>query len=408
MLALLLACEGSSSIPNDTDAPVGHDTGAPDDSGLPGDSSDTGDTGGEDTGREKPDCGDIVADDVGYAALFDTSVLHELTLTLSAAEVTELGAEPTKWAEAAATIDGVPLSSIGVKWRGDSAQMRWDGKPSWTLGLRDQYACDTVAGLDRLELDAMGDDPAQVRAVLESQVMEGLGRVQPHVVFAMLTVNDEPFGLYALVEAVDVNFVTHRYGAGGASLWSADAGADFTTAGLDAWNDETGSGDPEVLQAVADVVAGSGSTFYADLGAVLDVGDFAHHWAALAAVGDLGAWPYETDDVDLVLAPGGALQFVADKPSSGWNPEYAWNRVDSALGVRCSYDTACAAAVGGALSNTAADLDDLDVPSILAGDFALTDAAVADDPRRPAKVSTVNAARDALVDTVAAWPDELR
>lgn len=408
MLALLLACEGSSSIPNDPDTAVGHDTAAPGDSGLPGDTSDTGDTGGEDTGRDKPDCGDIVADDPGYVALFDVSVLHELTLTLTEAEVAELGAEPTKWAEAAASIDGVPLPSIGVKWRGDSAQMRWDGKPSWTLGLREQYACDTVAGLDRLELDAMGDDPTQVRAVLESQVMEGLGRVQPHAVFTTLTVNDEPFGLYTLVEAVDVNFVTHRYGVGGANLWSADAGADFTTAGLDAWTDETGSGDPATLQAVADVVAGSGSTFYADLGAVLDVGDLTHHWATLAAVGDLGAWPYETDDVDLVLAPGGALQFVADKPSSGWDVEFAWNRVDSALGVRCTYDPACAAAVQSALSGTAAGLDDLDVPTILGGDFALTDAAVADDPRRPAKVSTVNAARDALVDTVAAWPDQLR
>ena len=377
-------------------------------SDLPGDTG--GDTGGgPDTGNpDPPDCGDLPADDAGYAALFDVSRLHTIVLTLPADQAAALEADPTTWAEAAATIDGMAFSSIGVKWRGDSDQMRWDGKPSWTLGLREASACDTLAGLDRLELDAMGDDPAQGRVVLEAAILAALGRQAPHVVYATVEADGEPLGLYALVERVDTNFVTHRYGAGGAALWRSDNGADFTSGGVALFKAEVGEADPAALTAVADVVAGAGPTFYADLGAVLDTEDLTAHWAALAAVGDLGAWPYETDDVDLVIPTGGALGFVADKPGSGWSVDYAWDRVDSALAVRCVYDAACAAAVQADLTRTVAQLATVDTAGLARAAFALTDAALADDPRRGTTLSAVHDARDSLAASLAAWPTTLR
>lgn len=388
-----------------TDAEPSGDTGKeqlPGDTSVDSDAPDTADSG--DTGADTGACGEVGADPEGYAALLDPSIVHAVSLTLNEEAIGALAVEPDAWADAALTLDGRELAAIGVKWRGDSEQMHWEGKPSWSLGFRRSTGCDTLGGMERITLDAMNDDEVQGRIVVEAALLERLGRVAPRATFATLTVNGSPFGLYALVEYVDEHFAANHLGAWAGVVWTGGSGADFTTAGLSAWDDANGEGDAARLQAVADVVQGAGDTFFADLGAIFDTADLASHWAALAAVGDQGTFPYETDDANLLVPDAGLIRLVPDAPESGWNPEFSWNHVDSALGVRCVYDEACAAAVSEALSATIPLLEAAEGGDLARAAFLLSAAELAADPRRDTQVGAVNAARDALAVTIDAWP----
>ncbi|GDX81895.1 hypothetical protein LBMAG42_37060 [Deltaproteobacteria bacterium] len=403
MLTLLFACAtdtgpsedvGQEQLPGDTSP----DSASPD-------SGDTGESG--DTSEDTAACGDVVPDEGAFAALFDASVLHTTTITMSEDARAALAAAPDSWAPASLTLDGAELASIGVKWRGDSAAMRWDGKPSWSIGFRKGEACDTLGGMERITLDAMTDDPVQGRIVVEMLLLQALGRLVPRAAFSTLTVDGEPFGLYALAEYVDANFTTNHLGSWAGVVWKGGSGADFTTAGLAAWDDANGAGDPARLAAVAEIVQGAGDTFYADLGSVLSTPDLAAHWAALAAVGDEGTFPYETDDANLLVPDVGQILLVPDPPESGWSETFDWRHVDSALGVRCVYDEACSAAITDALASAAAALSLADGGAVAEGAFAVSAAAMADDPRRSSTVGAVSASRAALSATIAAWPTTL-
>lgn len=403
MLTLLFACATDTGPSGDTgQEQLPGDTSPDSQSGDSADTAETGDTS-EDTGA----CGDVVPDEERYAALFDPSVLHTINVTMSEEARAALAAAPDSWAAAALTLDGAALPSIGVKWRGDSAQMRWDGKPSWSLGFLRGDACDTLGGMERITLDAMTDDEAQGRLVIESALLDRLGRTVPRAAFATLIVDGEAFGLYAVVEYVDDHFVTNHLGSWAGLVWTGSAGADFTTAGLASWDDVNGAGDEARLAAVADVVQGAGETFYADLSAVLDTADLAAHWAALAAVGDEGTFPYETDDANLLVPDAGLIRLVPDAPESGWSSTFDWQHVDSALGVRCVYDAACSAAITDAVASAAEALALADGAVVAADAFAVSAAAVADDPRRSTTVGAVSASRATLSATIAAWPTAL-
>ena len=362
----------------------------------------------EDSAVEPADCGQVPEDSAAYAALFNPAIVHSVSLSVTTEDRARLLAAPDEWAPAALVVDGVELASIGVKWRGDSTQMRWEAKPSWSVGLRRGSACDTLAGIERFSLDAMIDDPAQARLVLESALLEGLDRVVPRAVFATLAVDGEDFGLYALIEVVDAPFVVNHLGAWPGVVWQGGSGADFTTTGLAAWDDVDGLGDLGRLEAVAMIVQGSGDAFYEDLGSVLDTADFAAHWGALAAVGDAGSFPFETDDVNVLVPDAGLIRLVPDAPESGWNAAFHWKYVDAALGVRCVYDASCVAAVGTAVGAAATAVEALDGEASAQAAFDLSESAVASDPRRETRANEVTAARAALAASVKAWPGLLQ
>lgn len=399
MLILFFGCLSDAVPARDTDPDeIPGDTAV--DSGIP-------DTG-EETAFEPVDCGPVPEEPAAYDALFNAGAVHAISLSVAIEDRAQLLAAPEDWVPAALVLHGVELPSIGVKWRGDSTQMRWEGKPSWSVGLRRGAACDTVAGIERFSLDAMTDDPAQARLVVESALLEGLDRVVPRAVFATLAVDGEDFGLYALVEVVDAPFVVNHLGAWPGVVWQGGSGADFTTSGLAAWDDVDGLGDLGRLEAVASIVQGSGDAFFEELGTVLDTADFAAHWGALSAIGDAGSFPFETDDVNVLVPDVGLIRLVPDAPESGWNAAFQWKHVDTSLGVRCVYDASCVAAVGTAVVAAATAVEALDGEGVAQAAFGLSESAVASDPRREWRVTEVNAARASLAASIQAWPSLLR
>lgn len=404
----VLALAGMASACR-TAVPLGGLDSAADSDSLPtiADSQDSP-TDDSDSPVDTGECGEIPADEDGYVALFDAGSVHELAITIGDGEMAALAAAPGSYVLADVVVDGTPLSGVGLKMQGNSDQERWDGKPGFKVDLRAFANCEAFASVDHLSLDANSDDPAQARAVISAQVLAGAGLVVPKATFATVSVNGEGFGLYTSVEPVEAAFIGHHFSEDGV-LWEAGDGADFTTGAADAWDDIDGAGDPAVISAVSDVVASAGDDFYAQVDILVDMEQLLTEWAGLAAIGHLGAYPYAAKDVYLFApASDSRLQFIPCDLDEGWDPAFGWNYVESALGLRCAYDTVCAAALQARIMEVLTTVEGLDVPGIASAAFALSDEAMVADTRRGTSTTEVSTARTTLLTSTQVWPAVVR
>lgn len=342
---------------------------------------DTGDSAPPaDTGPVEP-CGEIADDPEAWAALFDVTRVHTVDLGIEDAAMAALLADPEIYASADVTIDGQLLSGVGVHLRGDPLEQHWEGKPSFRLDFRVFGNCDPFAGIDGAWLDAGQKDEAQARQVAGWQVLSSLGTAAPRSVYANVRVNGELFGLYALVEPVDVRFLEHR-GLAPGGLWRGEDGADFTEAGAGLWE---GADVDSVVS-----LAQSSTAFYDEVAAVIDVEQFVSMWAALAVVGHAGSYPYRTADVYL-YRPDERFRFIPWKIDDGWHADFVEDRVEGVLGVRCVYDAPCDEAWRARLAEMRAA--GVDVAGIVQAAFEVSAESVAADPRRKATLEEVEAAR---------------
>lgn len=400
-MLILLACSPD---------PVGEgvfDTGV---ESIPVDTSLSTDETGEpaETGDSDDGCGEIAADEAGWASLYDESVVHHFAFTLSAEAREELSADPQGYAPATVEIDGVVMEDVGLRMRGPGESQRWDAKPSFRINLRKYDNCLPFASIDELVLDAGDDDPAMARQVVSAQVFSALGLATPRTAFATVEVDGESFGLYTHVESVDSHFLDHHGYEPGGTLWEGKDGADFSGAGVDRWDDVGGGGDPALIEALSTAVATAGDDFYSVVGEYLDVEQFLAAWSAIAAVGHHQSFPYEAGDV-YVYSSLSSPKFVVIpwEIDEGWSPEFVWNGVESQLALRCVYDPTCSAALEGAVGAAAEQLRAANVEELAQAALTVSQTAALDDERKPWTSAEVLAARDSLLSTIASWPDTL-
>lgn len=408
-MLLLLGCGQTPSLtvgPDEVgawdDPPV--ETGV-EDSVTSIDSLDTPD----DSDTAEPGCDDVVADDVAYADLFDASRVHTIELTLRDAAMDALLVDPGEYVLGDVEVDGQWFAGVGVKWRGPTEQMRWDGKPGFKIGFRSFEACDTYAGLTHLTLDGMSLDAAEGRAVVESAVLAELGRVVPRASFVQLALNGETLGVYANVETVDGEFLLHHGLDPESVIWEGGEGADFTAGTIEEWSDVDSDGDPAALEALAAVLQSADDDVYSAAGEWVDMGDFLGLWGALAAVGDAGTYPYDTDDIYLIQDPADPrLRFVPWGLDAGWEPTFGYNHVDGTLGLRCVYDPTCTSELTMAVAEAVTAVESVEVRALADAAFQASDTALDEDPNRPAKAVEVRAERATLLDQIDLWPAVVR
>lgn len=359
----------------------------------------------EDTGNG--DCGDIPPDEAGYTRFYDATQVHRIALTVSEAAMAELAAAPDDYVEADLVVDDLSMPSVGLKMRGDTAQQRWDGKPGFKIDLRKYDNCVPFATIERILLDAGGDDPTQAREVVSAAVLEQLDLVAPRASFATVTVNEEPFGLYTNIESIDDAFPPHHSTEPWTALWEGGDAADFTDRGLADWSSVAGSEDPAALAALSAVVLLAGDTFYTDADALIDMDQLLRVWAALVVIGHANAYPYETGDVFLYAPKSdGRLRFIPWDLDEGWDTTFRWNAVEGSLGVRCVYDPTCEAALRAHIETALTTSPDL--VDIASAAFSVSADAAADDPRRGTTAGELQQARNALLTTLNGWPQRIR
>jgi hypothetical protein len=108
---------------------------------------------------------------------------------------------------------GVLFSSAGFSMTNSGNRTKYVPKRSWKIDLDPGEEEDRVAGMTRLNLKAMWNDPSQLREGLTWSLFGTAGVPAPRSTFAKLALNGRYKGIFCVVQEVDRRFLRQHFGA---------------------------------------------------------------------------------------------------------------------------------------------------------------------------------------------------
>ncbi len=162
--------------------------------------------------------------------LFDGDAVHEIHLTFNQSDwwsqLTdnfENYSDPP-YLEAEFDWDSTHLSSIGVRFKGNSSYMSYNGyKKSFKLDIDEFVVGQEISGLDKLNLNNCFLDPSFVREKCAYELCAAAGLPTERTNYAALYINGSYWGLYLLVEQYDQEFIESRFGTSEeGNLWKGE------------------------------------------------------------------------------------------------------------------------------------------------------------------------------------------
>jgi spore coat protein H len=144
--------------------------------------------------------------------IFSQGVLHEFRIVMDPADWASLRANfrSNQYYAANISVDGEVLQQVGVRSRGKGS--RNADKPGLLVDTNKYVTNQEFHGLKKLVLDNVVQDGSFLHEPLAYQVFEAMGIASPAISYTRLTVNDEFWGVYWLVENIDKNFLAARFG----------------------------------------------------------------------------------------------------------------------------------------------------------------------------------------------------
>jgi spore coat protein CotH len=144
--------------------------------------------------------------------IFDQGRLHETRIAIDPADWTALrqNFRTNQYYAANLTIDGETVQQVGIRSRGDGS--RSGEKPGLKVDFNRYVAGQEFHGYKSLVLDNLTQDASMLREPLAFAVFEAMGIAAPQISYTRLTVNDQYWGLYTLVEDVKKPFLEARLG----------------------------------------------------------------------------------------------------------------------------------------------------------------------------------------------------
>ena len=164
------------------------------------------------------------------APLFERKEVIEVRLSLPSDEWDELlaNARDEEYTEADVTIMGRRLEQVGLRIKGAV------GSLSNCFDDDDNLICDKLGmklkfneydeeqrflGLKRINLQSWVNDPTKLHECIAYDIFREMDIVAPRCAWAYVFVNDEPLGLFGLVERVDGRFTDSRFEEGDGNLY---------------------------------------------------------------------------------------------------------------------------------------------------------------------------------------------
>lgn len=262
--------------------------------------------------------------------VFDRNHIVEVELTMAASDWNELtsqrrslfallgegcmtGPSPDvfTWFMADTTIDGHPITRIGVRKKGFLGSLDSE-RPGLRLELDEFVDGQKLDGLERLTLNNGKQDLSRVRQCLAYDLFRQAGVPAPRCAFAHVVVNRVDLGLYVHVEAVKKPFLREWFGdiatgdAGDGALWEGQL-SDFRPGWLDSFeakHDDMGPADHTLLMAVASALEGDDEGLLQRLDTVIDLDGFFTFWAVESLTSHWDGFAGNTNNFFVYAPPG--------------------------------------------------------------------------------------------------------
>lgn len=164
----------------------------------------------------------------GSDFIFNQKAFHTFEINLSDEALAFIDADPAaeEYVEASLTFNGETISPVGIRYKGSIGAFaggvsgkNWlkpsGYKTATKLSLKIKINWKdkkrTFYGLKKLQFHSQNHDPTQMRERLSYYLFREMGIIAPRSVHAKVIINGKFYGVYALTEQIDKQFVKENY-----------------------------------------------------------------------------------------------------------------------------------------------------------------------------------------------------
>ncbi len=341
--------------------------------------------------------------------IFSLDQVHQVSLSLAPGGMESLRADPRTFVLADLQIDDRVVHGIGVRIKGRLGSLRSiDQKAALKLDFNAMGGTEKLEGLKALNLNSMVQDCSWVHERIGYGIYRGMGIPAPRVGYAWVTVDDQPFGLYTIVEEYDKTFLESWYDDSSGNLYDADyklwPDGHYTLLDFDSSVQQWIELDSGTDVALADIGAvttaldgARANQVDAKVGAVVDLDEFARMWAVDAWIGHYDSYSYNINNYRIYFdsTDGKADLFP-------WDPDWAFYEAtplespSGRLARACKGDATCHERFLTALDATSSWVAQSDLMEQIRTASTLIQPYIAQDPRRETDAASIQSCQTQL------------
>ena len=330
--------------------------------------------------------------------LFDPTQVISLSLELPEASIAALSEQPTVYVTGmfsmtSGSFEQAPIP-IGVRIKGGSGSLQTlDEKPALKLKFNFSEPDLRLMGLKKLTLNNMVQDPSMIHEVLSFQLFKALDIPSPRTGYAALTINDEPYGVYLVLEAYD-DVSLSMYFATLKHLYEGDSGIDVIPSQVSLFDIDEGSTSNTTDLSMFAIVAAStpDENWVTAIEDVADLPRLHRMWAVEHFIGHSDGYSITTNNYYLHSSSSKYFTMLPSGTDQSFVDNVDYHEGAGTLFARCVAIPECLASYNLTLSELIDVLDSMDLSSTAQ---ALSDGLapwIAADPRMPYTVEEVGIA----------------
>jgi hypothetical protein len=250
------------------------------------------------------------------AAIFEWGQLPELRLELSDEAIRFLhqdyldfdpyssNPDPFEYVEGSLTYDGLTYEPVGVRLKGQNSARDIDDKAAFKFKFNKYVPDGRFHGLKAVTLNNMVSDPSMVNERIAYWLYGEAGLPASRANHAALFINDEYYGLFALLESVDDQLLKRHFEDPDGSLFEG-WDVDFYSWYIPHFQLEEGPNDRTMLAGLASTLEDSGSDAIIAAEKYVNYDAFRRWWAVGAVVAQFDGYPYSDpgDDFHVYADP---------------------------------------------------------------------------------------------------------
>lgn len=307
----------------------------------------------------------------GDETIFTLDQVHTIEIEMTGEAWRSLDDDPYTFVQADLTFDGQLLPAVGLRIKGRLGSYReLSQKSAFKVDFNMYTPEQELRGLSQLNLNNIVQDHSYVHDTTAYEIYRAMGIPAPRVGYAWVTVNDRVFGLYALVEEYDHDFLKRWFDDPSGTFYDGDyhmfpdgsyVRVDFLDSSQQYYEQDGGEdvGRADIQAVTAAVGATYGSDrFDSQVGRVFNLDQFARYAAAELWMGQYDGYVLGANNYRVYFDPadGRGVMMPWDHDWSFYTstPETSFYGV---LMSGCWYDPVCQERFLDAIETMCSELD---------------------------------------------------
>jgi len=328
-------------------------------------------------------------------------------LRLDEAAMASLARQPKQQVRGRFSWDSRVVDDVAVRLKGHRSLRPIGDKPSFKVRF-DEWKKQRLAGARSLTLNNLVEDPTLLRELLGYRLFRAMGVAAPEVGYAELYVNGRPYGLYAVIETIDEEFLERNFEADDGGLYEGEWGCDLYPEDVPGFEKDHGPPEHDDLAALAEAAAGPADALFFGPQAPVDLRRFLDYLAVSALIGDFDGYRH-SHNYRIYLDPGtGRWSFIPWGIDRAFKKSLPLTDSEGLLARRCFADRACRLQYYRTLLDAAEQMERLRLDRGILAVASVIDGFARADPRRHYNEADISQARGELVDFLRRRPGEVR